>query len=53
MQVLIPVANGSGAIEVVTIADILGRAKVDVIIASVENLWRFWHLKAQKLLLIC
>ena len=37
MQVLIPVANGSEAIEVVTIADILRRAKVDVIIASLEK----------------
>ena len=37
MQVLIPLATGSEAIEVVTIADILRRAKVDVIIASVEK----------------
>ncbi|XP_050261446.1 protein DJ-1 homolog C [Quercus robur] len=36
-RVLIPVANGSEAIEVVTIADILRRAKVDVIIASLEK----------------
>ncbi|KAK7837260.1 protein dj-1 like protein c [Quercus suber] len=36
-RVLIPVANGSEAIEIVTIADILRRAKVDVIIASLEK----------------
>ncbi|GMY06054.1 protein DJ-1 homolog C [Fagus crenata] len=36
-RVLIPLATGSEAIEVVTIADILRRAKVDVIIASVEK----------------
>lgn len=36
-QVLIPVANGSEAAEIVTIADILRRAKVDVVIASVEK----------------
>ncbi|GFS40013.1 class I glutamine amidotransferase-like superfamily protein [Actinidia rufa] len=36
-EVLIPVANGSEEIEVVTIADILRRAKVDVVIASVEK----------------
>ncbi|PSS02707.1 Protein DJ-1 C like [Actinidia chinensis var. chinensis] len=36
-HVLIPVANGSEEIEVVTIADILRRAKVDVVIASVEK----------------
>ena len=39
-QVLIPVANGSEEIEVVTIADILRRAKVDVVIASVEKSMR-------------
>lgn len=37
MQVLIPVANGSEEIEVVTIVDILRRAKVDVVVASVEK----------------
>jgi putative intracellular protease/amidase len=37
IQVLIPVANGSELIEVVTIADILRRAKVDVVVASVEK----------------
>ncbi|CAL5329264.1 hypothetical protein CsSME_00009598 [Camellia sinensis var. sinensis] len=36
-HVLIPVANGSEEIEVVTIVDILRRAKVDVVIASVEK----------------
>ncbi|XP_073155702.1 protein DJ-1 homolog C isoform X3 [Henckelia pumila] len=36
-QVLIPVANGSEEIEVVTIVDILRRAKANVIIASVEK----------------
>lgn len=34
-QVLIPIANGSEEVEVVTIADILRRAKVDVVVASV------------------
>ncbi|KAG5526460.1 hypothetical protein RHGRI_032659 [Rhododendron griersonianum] len=36
-HVLIPVANGSEAAEIVMIADILRRAKVDVVIASVEK----------------
>ncbi|KAK6143540.1 hypothetical protein DH2020_023888 [Rehmannia glutinosa] len=36
-QVLIPVANGSQEIEVVTIVDILRRAKANVIVASVEK----------------
>lgn len=36
-QVLIPIANGSQGIELVTIADILRRAKVEVVIASVEK----------------
>ncbi|KAG9451033.1 hypothetical protein H6P81_010998 [Aristolochia fimbriata] len=36
-QVLVPVANGSEEMEVVTIVDILRRAKVDVVIASVEK----------------
>ncbi|CAK9159028.1 unnamed protein product [Ilex paraguariensis] len=35
--VLIPVANGSEEIEVVVIVDILRRAKVDVVVASVEK----------------
>lgn len=36
-QVLIPVANGSEEIEVVTIVDILRRAKMDVVVASVQK----------------
>ncbi|KAD4179320.1 hypothetical protein R6Q59_022846 [Mikania micrantha] len=36
-RVLIPVANGSEDIEVVTVVDILRRAKLDVTIASVEK----------------
>ncbi|XP_038713263.1 protein DJ-1 homolog C isoform X2 [Tripterygium wilfordii] len=36
-QVLIPVANGSEESEVVTIADILRRAKVEVTVVSVER----------------
>ncbi|KAL5541077.1 hypothetical protein UlMin_043363 [Ulmus minor] len=36
-RVLIPVANGSEDIELVTIVDILRRAKVDVVVASVEK----------------
>ncbi|BBH09587.1 Class I glutamine amidotransferase-like superfamily protein [Prunus dulcis] len=36
-RVLIPVANGSEEIEVVTIVDILRRAKVDVVVASIEK----------------
>lgn len=37
VQVLIPIANGSEEIEIVTIVDILRRAKVDVVVASVER----------------
>ncbi|KAL0348352.1 UNVERIFIED_CONTAM: protein DJ-1C [Sesamum angustifolium] len=37
LQVLIPVANGSEEIEVVTIVDILRRAKANVTVASVEK----------------
>lgn len=36
-QVLIPVANGSEEIELVTIVDILRRAKMDVVVASVQK----------------
>ncbi|XP_050366979.1 protein DJ-1 homolog C [Argentina anserina] len=36
-RVLIPVANGSEEIEVVTIVDILRRAKVDITVASIEK----------------
>lgn len=35
VQVLIPVANGTQEIELVTVVDILRRANVDVVIASV------------------
>lgn len=37
VQVLIPIANGCEEIEVVTIIDILRRAKVDVVVTSVEK----------------
>ncbi|KAH9656019.1 protein DJ-1 [Citrus sinensis] len=37
LLVLIPIANGSEEIEIVTIVDILRRAKVDVVVASVER----------------
>lgn len=36
-RVLIPIGNGAEEIEVVTIVDILRRAKVDVVVASVEK----------------
>ncbi|OVA15667.1 ThiJ/PfpI [Macleaya cordata] len=36
-RVLIPIANGSEEIEVVTLVDILRRANVDVMVASVEK----------------
>ncbi|KAJ8763353.1 hypothetical protein K2173_002236 [Erythroxylum novogranatense] len=36
-RVLVPVANGSEGIEVITIVDVLRRAKVDVVVASVEK----------------
>ncbi|XP_042012479.1 protein DJ-1 homolog C-like [Salvia splendens] len=36
-QVLIPIANGCEEIEVVTIVDILRRAKANVVVASVEK----------------
>lgn len=36
-QVLIPVANGCEDIELVTVVDILRRAKLDVTVASVEK----------------
>ncbi|KAI7749114.1 hypothetical protein M8C21_014271 [Ambrosia artemisiifolia] len=36
-KVLIPIANGSEDIEVVTVVDILRRAKLDVTVASVEK----------------
>uniref|UniRef100_A0A2P2L6L9 Protein DJ-1 homolog A-like n=1 Tax=Rhizophora mucronata TaxID=61149 RepID=A0A2P2L6L9_RHIMU len=37
LRVLVPVANGSEEIEIVTIVDVLRRAKVDVEVASVEK----------------
>jgi len=36
-QVLLPIAHGSEEIEVVIIADILKRAKANVVVASVES----------------
>ncbi|KAM3220088.1 protein DJ-1 C isoform X1 [Capsicum annuum] len=36
-QVLIPIANGSEEIEVVTLIDVLRRSKVNVVVASVEK----------------
>lgn len=36
-QVLVPVANGSEEIEVVMLVDILRRAKVNAVVASVEK----------------
>ncbi|KAJ6692521.1 PROTEIN/NUCLEIC ACID DEGLYCASE DJ-1-RELATED [Salix purpurea] len=36
-RVLLPIANGSEEIEIVAIVDILRRAKVDVVVASIEN----------------
>ena len=36
-QVLLPIANGSEEIEIVAIVDILRRAKVDVVVASIEK----------------
>ncbi|XP_050211138.1 protein DJ-1 homolog C isoform X2 [Mercurialis annua] len=37
LLVLIPIANGSEVIEIVTIVDILRRANVDVVVASLEK----------------
>lgn len=50
MQVLIPVANGSEDIEVVTIVDILRRAHVDVIVASVEKSVRILGSQGTKII---
>ncbi|MQM16248.1 hypothetical protein Taro_049202 [Colocasia esculenta] len=36
-QVLVPIANGSEEMEVVMVVDILRRAKIDVVVASVEK----------------
>ncbi|KAM1152072.1 hypothetical protein EV1_034378 [Malus domestica] len=49
-RVLIPVANGSEDIEVVTIVDILRRAHVDVIIASVEKSVRILGSQGTKII---
>ncbi|RXH99842.1 hypothetical protein DVH24_021644 [Malus domestica] len=48
--VLIPVANGSEDIEVVTIVDILRRAHVDVIVASVEKSVRILGSQGTKII---
>ena len=37
MQVLVPVANGTEEMEAIIIIDILRRAKVNVVVASVED----------------
>lgn len=37
VQVLVPIVHGSEEIEVVTVVDILRRAKAKVIVASVEK----------------
>ncbi|TQE05309.1 hypothetical protein C1H46_009084 [Malus baccata] len=49
-RVLIPVANGSQDIEVVTIVDILRRAHVDVIVASVEKSVRILGSQGTKII---
>lgn len=49
-RVLIPVANGSEDIEVVTIVDILRRAHVDVIVASVEKSVRILGSQGTKII---
>lgn len=36
-QVLVPVANGTEEMELITIIDVLRRADADVVVASVEN----------------
>ncbi|GMH26576.1 hypothetical protein Nepgr_028419 [Nepenthes gracilis] len=47
---LIPVANGSQEIEVVTIVDILRRAKISVVIASVEKSLRILASQGTKII---
>lgn len=37
LQVLVPIANGSEEMEVIMLVDILRRARVDVVVASVEK----------------
>ncbi|KAK6120969.1 hypothetical protein DH2020_045279 [Rehmannia glutinosa] len=49
-QVLIPVASGSQEIEVVTIVDILRRAKANVIVASVEKSWQILASNGTKII---
>ncbi|ESQ53738.1 hypothetical protein EUTSA_v10025121mg [Eutrema salsugineum] len=49
-RVLIPVANGSEEVEVVTIADVLRRAKVDVTVASVERSLRITASQGTKII---
>ncbi|KAF8405012.1 hypothetical protein HHK36_009908 [Tetracentron sinense] len=49
-HVLIPVANGSEEIEVVTIVDILRRAKVDVVVASVEKSMQIMACRGTKII---
>ncbi|CAH2076935.1 unnamed protein product [Thlaspi arvense] len=49
-RVLIPVANGSEGVEVVTIADVLRRAKVDVTVASVERSLRITASQSTKII---
>lgn len=44
-----PVANGSEEVEVVTIADVLRRAKVDVTVASVERSLRITASRGTKI----
>ncbi|KAJ4867915.1 Protein DJ-1-like protein C [Raphanus sativus] len=48
-RVLMPVANGSEEVEVVTIADVLRRAKVDVTVASVERSLRITASQGTKI----
>ncbi|KAG7545156.1 Protein/nucleic acid deglycase DJ-1 [Arabidopsis suecica] len=49
-RVLIAVANGSEEVEVVTIADVLRRAKVDVTVASVERSLRITASQGTKII---
>ncbi|CAB80119.1 putative protein [Arabidopsis thaliana] len=48
--VLIPVANGSEAVELVSIADVLRRAKVDVTVSSVERSLRITAFQGTKII---
>ncbi|KAK3015039.1 hypothetical protein RJ639_005564, partial [Escallonia herrerae] len=48
-HVLIPVASGSEEIEVITLVDILRRAKVDVVVASVERSKRILAARGTKI----